>query len=56
LRRPRDEAKERAQFAANIARAEFGRFYWDEEQAKKAGKKKPPRSYRRRNDKTLPSS
>jgi hypothetical protein len=55
-RRPRDEAKERAQFAANIARAEFGRFYWDEERAKKAGKKKPPRSYRRRNDKPLPSS
>jgi hypothetical protein len=55
-KRPRDEAKERAQFAANIARAEFGRFYWDEERAKEAGKKKPPRSYRRRNDKPLPSS
>jgi hypothetical protein len=55
LRRPRDEAKERAQFAADIARAEFGRFYWDEERSEKICKKKPPQSYRRRNDK-LPSS
>lgn len=53
-RRPRNEAKERAQFAANIARAEFGRFYWDEERTKEAGKKKPPRAFRRRNDRPLP--
>jgi hypothetical protein len=54
--RSRHEAKERAQFAANIARAEFGRFYWEQERAKGAGKKKPPQVYRRRNDKPLPSS
>jgi len=46
--RPRDEAKEQAQFAANVARAEFGRFYWSEELA---GKKRSPKSYRQRNDK-----
>ncbi len=48
LKGPRDEAKERAQFAANVARAEFGRFYWSEELV---GKKRSPKSYRQRNDK-----
>jgi hypothetical protein len=39
-RPPADEATRRAQYAAQVARAEFGRFYW---QDPLAGKKKPPK-------------
>jgi hypothetical protein len=39
-RPPADGATRRAQFATQAARAEFGRFYW---QDPLAGKKKPPK-------------
>ena len=37
-----DEAKRRDRFAEGIARAEFGRFYWDDKRA--AGKPKAHRT------------
>jgi hypothetical protein len=33
--KPRDEAKRRADYARQIARSEFGRFYWNDEQARR---------------------
>jgi len=45
-RPPKDEAKQRAQFATGMARSEFGRFYWNgklERQLRKAMQPKAPR-------------
>jgi hypothetical protein len=38
---------DRAKFASGIARAEFGRFYWDE---RKGGPTAPPRRHKERRD------
>ena len=52
--RSKDEAKRRADYARQIARSEFGRFYWNDQQArllqeamnrrpKPDGRARPPR-------------
>jgi hypothetical protein len=41
--RPRTSTNDRAAFAAGIARAEFGRFYWDAKKHRFAGTKHKPR-------------
>jgi hypothetical protein len=38
-----DKNKQRANFAAGIARSEFGRFYWDARKERDAPKGRPPR-------------
>ena len=54
-REMKDEAKRRADYARQIARSEFGRFYWNDEQARRLQeamerRPKPDGSARRRRE------